>query len=58
MGWIDLVMEAAGFYAAYDIEFRSQPHCVFRVYKDLDIARGFEGRAWLPAKPSVRTRSE
>jgi hypothetical protein len=51
MGWVQPVMEAAGLYAASDIESRSEPHCVFRVYTDRDKAREFEEQAQLPAKP-------
>lgn len=50
MGWVEPVMEAAGLHPAYDIESRSEPHCVLRVYKDLDKARVFQEQAQLPAK--------
>ena len=54
MGWIAPVMEAAGLHATYDIESRSEPHCVFRVYKDRDKARAFESHARLAAKPYAK----
>ena len=54
MGWVEPVMEAAGLHAAYDIESRSEPHCVLRVYKDRDQARVFEEQAQLPAKEPRR----
>ena len=51
MGWVEPVMEAAGLYAAYDIESRTEPHCVFRAYKDRNLARAFEQQARVLAKP-------
>lgn len=51
MGWIEPVMVAAGLHVAYDIETRTQPHCVFRVYRDRDKAQAFRQEAQLPADP-------
>ena len=51
MGWIQPVMEEAGLHVAYDIESRTEPHCVFRVYKDQDKAAAFRKQARLPADP-------
>jgi hypothetical protein len=51
MAWIQPVMEAAGLYAVYDMESRSEPHCVFRVYKDPVKAGAFGQHACLPARP-------
>jgi hypothetical protein len=47
MGWIRPVMEAAGLFAAMDVESRSEPHCVLRVFADRDKMREFERRAML-----------
>ena len=58
MGWVEPVMEAAGLHAACDIESRSEPHCVLRIYKDRDKSRAFEEQARLPAKPYTWDRSE
>lgn len=44
-------MEAAGLHVAYDIESRTEPHCVFRVYKDSDKAQIHAKQAKLPADP-------
>ena len=51
MGWLEPVMAAAGLHAVMDMESRSEPHCVFRVYTDRDKARDYERRAVLPSKP-------
>ena len=51
MGWIQPVMEEAGLYVAYDMESRTDPHCVFRVYKDRRKAEAFRQQARLPADP-------
>jgi hypothetical protein len=51
MAWIQPVMEAAGLYVVYDMESRSEPHCVFRVYKDPVKAGAFGQHACLPARP-------
>ena len=42
MGWIRPVMDAAGLYAVMDMESRSEPHCVFRVFGDEQKAKQFE----------------
>jgi hypothetical protein len=51
MAWVEPVMEAAGLYAAFDIESRTEPHCVMRIYKDPDKARACVEQARLPARP-------
>lgn len=51
MAWVEPVMEASELHAAYDIESRTEPHCVFRVYKDEQKAKEYEQLAQLPAKP-------
>jgi hypothetical protein len=51
MGWIEPVMEAAGLYAVMDMQSRSEPHCVFRVYANAELARKFEKQAQLLSKP-------
>jgi len=51
MAWIEPVMQAAGLHAVFDIESRTEPHCVFRVYKDYEPARAFAHQARLPAHP-------
>jgi len=51
MGWIEPVMKRAGLHVAYDMESRSQPHCVFRVYTDPAQAAEFARQAKLPAFP-------
>lgn len=54
MAWIEPVMKAAGLYAVMDMESRSEPHCVFRVYPDKLRARAFERNAKLLSKPYAR----
>ena len=51
MGWIEPVMEACGLYAVLDMESRTEPHCVFRVYADKAKAEAFERQAALPSRP-------
>lgn len=51
MGWIEPVMEAAGLYSIMDMESRTEPHCVFRVYKDKALADAYEAQAKLPSRP-------
>ena len=51
MAWVAPVMDAAGLHAVFDIESRSEPHCVMRVYKDPGKARVYEKQARLPAHP-------
>lgn len=50
MGWVGPVMQTAGLYAVMDMESRSEPHCVFRVYTDRDKAIEFERQSKLPCK--------
>lgn len=58
MAWIEPVMEAAGLHAVFDIESRTEPHCVFRIYKDREQARAFEQQARLPARPYASVAKE
>ena len=51
MGWIQPVMEAAGLHAVMDMQSRSEPHCVFRVYTDADEATAFAEQAQLLSTP-------
>jgi len=51
MGWIEPVMAEAGLYAVMDLESRTEPHCVFRVYADPGKAREYERHAVLPSRP-------
>ncbi len=54
MAWVEPVMQAAGLYAVMDMQSRSEPHCVFRVYRDPESARDFENAAKLLSKPYDR----
>lgn len=51
MGWVRPVMEAAGLHAVQDMESRTEPHCVLRVYTDPEKAKEFERQAKLLALP-------
>jgi hypothetical protein len=51
MAWVEPVMQAAGLHAVMDMESRTEPHCVFRVYKDPAKAKEYEAKAKLPSKP-------
>lgn len=51
MGWVHPVMEASGLYVVGDMKSRSEPHCVFRVYKDSAKADEYEKNATLVSKP-------
>jgi hypothetical protein len=53
MGWVRPVMDDAGLYAVLDMESRTEPHCVLRVYTDRDKAQQFERQAKLPSLPLV-----
>ena len=57
MGWIRPVMDAAGLYAVLDMQSRTEPHCMFRVYVDQEKAREYERQAKLPSLPLVRVDS-
>lgn len=54
MAWVEPVMKAAGLYAVLDMESRTEPHCVFRVFKHQSLAREWERRAQLLSKPYAR----
>jgi len=58
MAWVEPVAEASGLHAAYDIESRSEPHCVMRIYKDHEKAQAYENQAKLPAKPYTQPAPE
>lgn len=51
MAWVQPAVEAAGLYPAHDMESRTEPHCLLRVYKDAKEAREFQAQAKLPADP-------
>jgi len=51
MGWVEPVMEAAGLHAVMDMQSRTEPHCVFRVFRDKAEAEAYERKARLPSKP-------
>lgn len=51
MAWIEPVMDAAGLYAVFDIESRTEPHCVFRVFREPDQAHAYRRKVRLPASP-------
>lgn len=56
MGWVEPVMQAAGLYAVMDMQSRSEPHCVFRVYRDAESAQEFEQQAQLLSNNSKNLR--
>jgi hypothetical protein len=51
MGWIEPVMEACGLHDVLDMESRTEPHCVFRVYMDRAAAEAFAQQARLVSRP-------
>ncbi len=51
LGWVEPLMQASGLYAVHDVESRTEPHCVLRVYVDKKKAEAFERQAKLPARP-------
>lgn len=51
MGWVRPVMEVSGLYAVLDMQSRTEPHCVFRVYADRAKGQEFERQAKLPSLP-------
>ncbi len=51
MAWIEPVLQAAGLHGVFDMESRTEPHCLFRVYKDIKLAQDFAARARLLATP-------
>lgn len=46
-------MEAAGLYVVQDMESRTEPHCVLRVFVDPEKARQAEQEAKLLSRPLV-----
>jgi hypothetical protein len=46
-------MEAAGLYAVLDMESRTEPHCVLRVFTDAKKAQDFQRQAKLPSLPLI-----
>ena len=55
MAWIEPVMDAAGLHAAFDMESRTEPHCVLRIYTDKAKADAYVAQAKLPAHPYAET---
>jgi len=55
MGWVGPTLKAAGLHGAHDMESRTEPHCVLRVYTDAEKASAFEKQAQLPAKSGEDT---
>ena len=51
MGWIELVMDAAGLHAVMDMKSRTTPECLFRVYADKAKAAAFAKEATLVSRP-------
>ena len=51
MAWIEPAVTAAGLYPTNDMESRTEPYCVFRIYTDKDKAEAFIADAVLPAHP-------
>ena len=51
MAWVEPVMGACGLHAVLDMESRSEPHCVLRVYTDKAKADAFARQAALPSRP-------
>ncbi len=51
MGWCEPVMQAAGLHMVLDVESRTEPHCVMRVYRDPTLAEEYERAARLPSHP-------
>jgi len=55
MGWVEPVMKAAGLHAVMDMKSRSEPHCVFRVFRDPAPARAYARRARLLSSPYAKS---
>lgn len=55
MAWVQPVAEDAGLHVAYDMESRTEPHCVCRIYTDSEKAETFQRNATLPAEPYADT---
>ena len=51
MGWVEPAVAAAGLYPMCDMESRTEPHCVFRVYADKEKAAAFAAQAKLLSLP-------
>ena len=51
MGWVEPVMEAAGLYAVMDMKSRTEPHCMFRVYRERDKAEAWARTVTLRSQP-------
>ena len=51
MGWIQPLMDHVGLYAVMDMKSRTEPKCLFRVYKDRDRAEAFAAEARLLSRP-------
>ena len=53
-GWIYPLLERHGYHPVMDMISRSEPHCLFRVYRDRTKAVEFAARSLLPADPYPR----
>ena len=51
MGWIEPAVTAAGLYVVNDMESRTEPHCVFRIFTDPDKAAALAAQARLLGHP-------
>ena len=51
MAWIEPVMRYAGLHAVLDMKSRAEPHCVFRVYRDLAKAEAWAATCELRSQP-------
>jgi len=51
MAWVQPAVTAAGLYPVADMESRTEPHCLFRIYTDKEKADAFESGAKLPSHP-------
>ena len=50
-GWVEPVIKSAGMHVVCDMESRTEPHCVLRVYRDKSLASEYERQARLPSHP-------
>jgi len=54
MAWVEPVMQEAGLHAVCDMESRTAPHCVTRIYTDKAKADAFEKQCTLVAAPYAK----
>lgn len=50
-GWIKPVIESRGYHVVYDMISRTEPRCLFRVYRDPEKAEAFSRQTQLLARP-------